>query len=304
MSVVNVYATSSTTDNLSRHEMLMWVNDCLQAQFSKIEEMHTGAAYCLFTDFLFPGAIQMKRVKWNSHLELDWLSNWKLVQTSWKSLGVDKIVPVEKLIKGKFQDNFEFLQWFKKFFDANYDGHEYNASDARGGEPLPIDPKAGGGVSKMPTRTTSNLNTTRAQPRTGSNTQITAAAPRKMTQTTIKPAAPQPTAAAPRPLAPKTNVNVQNGHSAPSAAASKDTIKLENELKNVRTELDEVTRQLNESDSVIASLEKERDFYFSKLRQIEIVCQDNETIGNVEVSRVLNILYETEEGFAAPEEPE
>lgn len=45
-----------------------------------------------------------------------------------------KIVPVEKLIKAKFQDNFEFLQWFKKFFDANYDGHEYNAMDARGGE--------------------------------------------------------------------------------------------------------------------------------------------------------------------------
>ena len=24
-----------------------------------------------------------------------------------------QIVPVEKLIKGRFQDNFEFLQWFK-----------------------------------------------------------------------------------------------------------------------------------------------------------------------------------------------
>ena len=25
---------------------------------------------------------------------------------------------MDKLIKGKFQDNFEFCQWFKKFFDA------------------------------------------------------------------------------------------------------------------------------------------------------------------------------------------
>lgn len=46
MSVVNVYATSATTENLSRHEMLMWVNDCLQSNFAKIEDMHTGAAYC------------------------------------------------------------------------------------------------------------------------------------------------------------------------------------------------------------------------------------------------------------------
>lgn len=29
------------------------------------------------------------------------------------------------------QDNFEFLQWFKKFFDANYDGHEYNPLEMR-----------------------------------------------------------------------------------------------------------------------------------------------------------------------------
>lgn len=39
-------------------------------------------------------------------------------------------------MKGRFQDNFEFLQWFKKFFDANYVGNEYNPLEARGGVPL------------------------------------------------------------------------------------------------------------------------------------------------------------------------
>ena len=43
---------------------------------------------------------------------------------------------MDKLSKQKFQDNFEFLQWFKKFFDANYSGCEYNALEARGGAPL------------------------------------------------------------------------------------------------------------------------------------------------------------------------
>lgn len=43
---------------------------------------------------------------------------------------------MDKLIKGRFQDNFEFLQWFKKFFDANYDGREYEAFEARGYIPL------------------------------------------------------------------------------------------------------------------------------------------------------------------------
>jgi microtubule-associated protein, RP/EB family len=40
------------------------------------------------------------------------------------------------LSKGRFQDNFEFVQWFKKFFDANYDLHEYDPVAARCGEPL------------------------------------------------------------------------------------------------------------------------------------------------------------------------
>lgn len=47
-----------------------------------------------------------------------------------------QVIPVDKLIKGRFQDNFEFLQWFKKFFDANYDGREYDAFESRGCIPL------------------------------------------------------------------------------------------------------------------------------------------------------------------------
>lgn len=43
------------------------------------------------------------------------------------------MIPVDRLIKGRFQDNFEFLQWFKKFFDANYDGRDYDGLEARGG---------------------------------------------------------------------------------------------------------------------------------------------------------------------------
>ncbi len=48
---------------------------------------------------------------------------------------IEQIVPVEKLVKGKFQDNFEFVQWFKKFFDANYTAaHDYDPVAARDGQ--------------------------------------------------------------------------------------------------------------------------------------------------------------------------
>lgn len=45
-----------------------------------------------------------------------------------------QIVPIDRLVKGRFQDNFEFLQWFKKFFDTNYQMNEYDPVGARSGE--------------------------------------------------------------------------------------------------------------------------------------------------------------------------
>ncbi|GMS99854.1 hypothetical protein PENTCL1PPCAC_22029 [Pristionchus entomophagus] len=140
--VVNVYVSAVTPDNISRGQLLAWVNDSLQSSLTKIEEMSTGAAYCQMTDLLFPAGINLKKVKWNSRSEVDWINNWKILQTAWKSLGIDKPVPVERLLRAKFQENFEFLQWFKKFFDANYDGHEYDAVGARGGEAFPSGGKA------------------------------------------------------------------------------------------------------------------------------------------------------------------
>lgn len=55
-------------------------------------------------------------------------------------LCLSQIIPVERLVKGKFQDNFEFLQWFKKFFDANYDGKEYDPVLTRQGQEITAPP--------------------------------------------------------------------------------------------------------------------------------------------------------------------
>merc|ERR1719489_45943 len=85
---------------------------------------------------LFPNSVQLKKVKFRTQLEHEYIQNFKVLQASFKKMGVDKIVPVDRLIKGRFQDNFEFIQWFKKFFDANYDGAPYDAVSARGNQGL------------------------------------------------------------------------------------------------------------------------------------------------------------------------
>ena len=52
---VNVYSTSVTSDNMSRHDLLGWINDTLKTNMIKVEELCTGSAYCQFMDMLFPG---------------------------------------------------------------------------------------------------------------------------------------------------------------------------------------------------------------------------------------------------------
>ena len=125
---VNVYSTSVTTDNLSRHDMLAWVNDCLSAKYTKIEEMCSGSAYCQFMDMLFPGendfiifvictvvillsistyglvevafqfilyiyigSIPLKKVKFKTQLEHEYIQNFKVLQASFKKMNVDKV---------------------------------------------------------------------------------------------------------------------------------------------------------------------------------------------------------------------
>ena len=134
--------------------MLAWVNDCLQSSLGKIEDLCTGAAYCRFMDTLFPNSVPLKRVKFRTNLEHEYIQNFKVLQAGFK-MGVDKMVPIDKLAKRRFQNNFEFLQWFKKFFDANYKGTDYyDAIDMRNGEVMGTAPKGSGLMMRKATTPT------------------------------------------------------------------------------------------------------------------------------------------------------
>ncbi|KAI8420016.1 hypothetical protein MSG28_008612 [Choristoneura fumiferana] len=323
---VNVYSTNVTSENLSRHDMLAWVNDCLQSSFAKIEELCTGAAYCQFMDMLFPGSVPMKRIKFKTNLEHEYIQNFKILQAAFKKMQVDKVIPVDKLIKGRFQDNFEFLQWFKKFFDANYDGREYDAFDARGGFTI------GSGACESGVPLCAGALAPAAAP----------AAPR------ARRAAPalhsgsmhQPTTLHTLPSTdPHSEKFSISCHIVPidklvkgrfqdnfeflqwfkkffdanyggteydalaqlgkanSAVRSPpvNLSRLNQSAKGDSKALDELNLQVNELKATVDGLEKERDFYFGKLRDIEVICQEMEEQQNGPIiQKILDILYATE----------
>ena len=91
---------------------------------------------CIFFSFLLSFFKTIRQ-------DYQYIDNFKILQSAFKKKGVDKVIPVERLVKGRFQDNFEFAQWFKKFHDANDNGGEYDAAGRRAGKSVANSGSAG-----------------------------------------------------------------------------------------------------------------------------------------------------------------
>jgi len=246
---INVTSTSANMDKLSRSEFVGFINDTLELDYTKVEQMCSGAAYCQMIHMLWPEKLPMKKVKFESQkLEHVYIANWKVLQEAFKRLHIEKDVPIQRLVKGRFQDNFEFLQWFYKFFTINDSGdHDnYDAQAVRGGD-----------VGSAPTPI-------------------------------AKPAARKPVAKKAAPSA----AAVGGGGGVKKGASNADVRRLEGEM--------------NELSLTVEGLEKERDFYFQKLRDIEVICQEHESeeVFRDFTEKIVAILYATEDGFGQPAEEE
>lgn len=146
------------------------------------------------------------------------------------------------------QDNLEFLQWSKKFWDLNFPDHDYDAVSRRKGAPLP----ASGGAAPRATTTSTGA-------RRGGITP--------------------------------------SGGARVAKAAGPGTAALQQENATLK--------------ETLGGLERERDFYFSKLRDIELLVQQavdvDPELENQEdglIKQIQAILYSTEEGFEIPAEGE
>ncbi|GAW00096.1 microtubule binding protein [Lentinula edodes] len=106
-----------------------------------------GAAYCQIIDSIY-GDLPMSRVKFGAKHEYEFIANFKVMQNVFKAKKIDKPIPVERLVKCKMQDNLEFLQWIKRFWDTNYGGQGYDPVSRRKGVadiPATVGPLSTGG---------------------------------------------------------------------------------------------------------------------------------------------------------------
>jgi RP/EB family microtubule-associated protein len=201
---------------------------------NKIEQCATGAVYCGVLDALYPGTFAISKVKWGAKHEYEYVENYKILQSAFDKNGIKRHIDVAKLTKARYLDNLEFCQWLKAFFEKNYNGEPYDALNRRKGQDLHY-----------------ILGGTKVAPPTSKG----AAQP--------KPSAPA--RAAPRAAPSGGSAASGIGGGAPrsfgggSSANAAEVKKLQDQIQELKLQTD--------------TLDKERDFYFSKLRDIELLLQ-------------------------------
>nr|KAJ3412023.1 hypothetical protein HK105_002462 [Polyrhizophydium stewartii] len=230
--------------------------------------------------------VPLSKVKFNAKHEYEYVANFKVLQSVFDKHKIENAIPVERLMKCKFQDNLEFLQWMKKFWDQYYPGGSYDALPRRkadgaamGSRP-PVaksaSPAVGGGASVKKTMSTSSVG-----------------APRKAAASSAS--APRAAAAA----GPAHSNGGVGGNDAQRAELIAEYQKMTNEM----------TQQIMELKVTVEQVEKEREFYFSKLREIEMYIQSRVEAGIDEhlddaFKEVQSIMYKTEDGFEIPDAAE
>ena len=95
---------------IGRFELLNWLNDLLQLDYSKVEECGSGAAYCQIVDAIKPGIVPLHKVNFDAKSEYDYNKNYKVLQTVFDRQGIDKNIDVQRLMKVRQCDLERALQ--------------------------------------------------------------------------------------------------------------------------------------------------------------------------------------------------
>ncbi|AQZ13261.1 BIM1 (YER016W) [Zygosaccharomyces parabailii] len=240
----------------SRTELLNWLNQLLNLNYKKVEECGTGAAYCQIMDSIYRD-IPMHRVKYNATAEYEFQTNFKVLQSCFTRHNIEKTVLVDKLIRCRFQDNLEFLQWLKKYWLQNKDETPYDPDARRKHRPV----VSNGQLTGTATGTPGSINVTKRSKNVPSDRRVSSV-----------------------------------------------------QLSQAQGQILQLNKEVDAYREAMAVLDRERDFYFGKLRDIEILVQSSQDLINEGVystdgaelskflSKVQQILYATEEGFEVVEE--
>jgi RP/EB family microtubule-associated protein len=213
----------------------------------------------------------MRKVNWMSRSDHEFIPNYKVLQVAFDKNHIQKHINVELLIRGRFQDNLEFMQWMKCYWERT-NCPNYDPLPAREGRPLPAWAKPSGCALRERASYSEGVETVvrakRVLSRSPSDSllgqQCPASPSSSPVSTTNNSESDWVTKSGPNHALTKSASSLRQ-----SMASSQTVMELKNRLLSQQEELDDLR-------STIDGLETERDYYFGKLREVEILCATQE----------------------------
>mmetsp|Transcript_38106 Transcript_38106/g.91499 ORF Transcript_38106/g.91499 Transcript_38106/m.91499 type:complete len:289 (-) Transcript_38106:127-993(-) len=259
-----------------RTQLIDWLNSTFKLSVTKVEQCSNGAIYCQVFDSIFTGKVQMSKLNWSARDAHECIANYKVLQQTFDRCSLSRNIPVDSLIRGKYQDNLEFLQWVKSYWEQAQVTPDYDPVARRSTTSKPFLEWASRDKENAQRDRLGRKPTKMA--RTGANAPAPrAAAPAtKQAVPTTKP--PAPTAPASQPVAAAVAAAAENVSQPGATSRESDRV----------------------SQASADDLENERDFYFAKLRSVELICQRYQENAMPDlttkelVDKISKILYATE----------
>jgi microtubule-associated protein, RP/EB family len=222
------------------------LNDLLHLNLAKVEECASGAVICQVFDVLLPGKVPMRKVKFDVKMEYEFEHNWRLLSSVFVNCGINRNIPIDRLIKARQQDNLEFLQWVYEFFLRTYDGHAYDPEKRRA--------VARGGANYVKSRSGA-VKSSAATAFLMKNTESSRVQQEIAKKSSVTPAVEKPSE--------RSSGGSSNSQEVDSASVE----------RQVAIKTRELLLKITQLQSLATELEKERDQYFEKIAQIDEVCK-------------------------------
>lgn len=287
---------------VGRKEIVDWINTTLDLSIIRIEDTASGCIACQLLDVMHPGNVPMHKVNWSANKDFEYVGNYKILQTAFAKLNIDKYVDVDRLISGRYMDNLEFMQWFKRFFEmsvqskGNYDSVGQRTR-GKGGDKF--FPKSGASkAAPGPSKTHASAAPGAAPGVAKSSSTIAKAKPN--TTTTVATTIQTSHAKAPTKTVASKTSSSSSAVTLPKSSSDTAT------AKSISLELESLKIAHVEMKAESDGIAKERDFYFEKLREIEVMMQKVEEDGQASAltAAIVKVLYATADGFEVVEDEE
>merc|ERR1712226_603575 len=270
-------AMSETRNFIGRKELLTWLNATLRLDYTKVEQCCSGVAHCQIVDIMYPGSVKLDKMIWDAHTEVQYLKNFQILEAALMVNNIARKVDMARLVKGKFQDNLEFCQWMKAEWDKTV------------GDPPPeYDPVA--------------VRETHLKRKQGKRHTRKLSGSQDLSNLDKSPMR-NPHGDAPSPRRAATNASsLPTNKTAGTRLPSRKNGSGDHRVQELEAKLKDLQEKADLDAANIANLVKERDFYFDKLRKVEIKIQELDEPKPPVVLEITEILYAVEEGFDVPQD--